>query len=256
MNNAWPSLIWHLYDYYLRPGSAFYGVLKANQPLHVQYSLDDHSIVVVNSTYSASPQLHVRAQLLSLNSKVIGTYEKDISVEADKAQKVLNIPSDVLPSDSIYFLSLQLSNSHGDVIDNNFYWLSPQKEIYLWPLTDFKQTPVFADADFSALSTLAATQIRSSFTWDAETNKGVVTLENTGTNIAFFLHLRFLVNGEEPLPVFWNDNNISLLPGEKRVLQVYVNKIADKAKLEVQTTGWNTANTSVATKSNKRKKSE
>ena len=20
MNNAWPSLIWHLYDYYLRPG--------------------------------------------------------------------------------------------------------------------------------------------------------------------------------------------------------------------------------------------
>jgi exo-1,4-beta-D-glucosaminidase len=25
MNNAWPSMIWHLYDYYLRPGGGYYG---------------------------------------------------------------------------------------------------------------------------------------------------------------------------------------------------------------------------------------
>ena len=25
LNNAWPSNIWHLYDYYLRPGGGYFG---------------------------------------------------------------------------------------------------------------------------------------------------------------------------------------------------------------------------------------
>ena len=25
LNNAWPGLIWHLYDYYLRPGGGYFG---------------------------------------------------------------------------------------------------------------------------------------------------------------------------------------------------------------------------------------
>ena len=35
LNNAWPSMIWHLYDYYLRPGGGYYGTKKACEPLHV-----------------------------------------------------------------------------------------------------------------------------------------------------------------------------------------------------------------------------
>ena len=38
LNNAWPSMIWHLYDYYLRPGGSYFGAKKACEPLHVQYS--------------------------------------------------------------------------------------------------------------------------------------------------------------------------------------------------------------------------
>ena len=37
LNNAWPSMIWHLYDYYLRPGGGYYGTKQACEPLHVQY---------------------------------------------------------------------------------------------------------------------------------------------------------------------------------------------------------------------------
>ena len=28
LNNAWPSIIWHLYDYYLRPGGGYFGVQR------------------------------------------------------------------------------------------------------------------------------------------------------------------------------------------------------------------------------------
>ena len=37
LNNAWPSVIWHLYDYYLRPGGGYFGAKTAMQPLHPLY---------------------------------------------------------------------------------------------------------------------------------------------------------------------------------------------------------------------------
>ena len=41
LNNSWPSMIWHLYDYYLGTGGGYFGTKKANEPLHIQYSYDD-----------------------------------------------------------------------------------------------------------------------------------------------------------------------------------------------------------------------
>jgi len=32
LNNAWPSLIWHLYDYYLVPGGGFFGTKRRWRP--------------------------------------------------------------------------------------------------------------------------------------------------------------------------------------------------------------------------------
>ncbi|NQU86177.1 MAG: beta galactosidase jelly roll domain-containing protein, partial [Mariniphaga sp.] len=49
LNNAWPGVYWNLYDYFLRTGGSYYGTKKACEPLHIQYSYDDRSIVVVNS---------------------------------------------------------------------------------------------------------------------------------------------------------------------------------------------------------------
>src|SRR5881227_481018 len=50
LNNAWPSMIWHLYDYYLRPGGGYFGTKKACEPVHVQYSYDDRSVVALNGS--------------------------------------------------------------------------------------------------------------------------------------------------------------------------------------------------------------
>ena len=43
LNNAWPSLHWNLFDWYLEPNGSTFGAKKANEPLHVQYSYDDRS---------------------------------------------------------------------------------------------------------------------------------------------------------------------------------------------------------------------
>src|SRR5947207_15907699 len=64
LNNAWPSVIWHLYDYYLVPGGGYVEAKKANELVHAQYSYDEASGVVVNSLYEAQKGLKLRVLLV------------------------------------------------------------------------------------------------------------------------------------------------------------------------------------------------
>ena len=68
------------------------------------------------------------------------------------------------------------------------------------------------------------------------------TLENPSKSLAFFVRLK--VNkgkgGDEILPVLWQDNYISLLPGEKReVTATYRAQELGTAQPAVEVNGWN-----------------
>src|SRR5205823_1315596 len=81
--HAWPSMIWHLYDYYLRPGGGYFGTKKACEPVHVQYSYDDRSIVVVNDAPRAVPGLKVRARVLDFGLAERFARETTVDLPAD-----------------------------------------------------------------------------------------------------------------------------------------------------------------------------
>src|SRR5271157_3752689 len=67
LNNAWPSMIWHLYDYYLRPGGGYFGAKKAMQALDPIYGYDDHSVWLVSSQYVDAKALKLTVKLLNLD---------------------------------------------------------------------------------------------------------------------------------------------------------------------------------------------
>ena len=67
LNNAWPSMIWHLYDYYLRPGGGYFGAKRAMEALHPIYGYDDHSIWVVSSQYEDAKGLKLTAKIYNLD---------------------------------------------------------------------------------------------------------------------------------------------------------------------------------------------
>ena len=69
-----------------------------------------------------------------------------------------------------------------------------------------------------------------------------VTLTNTGSSVAFFVRLQILKGpgGEEVLPVLWEDNYISLLPGETRVVSAtYLVRDLGGARPTLVVSGWN-----------------
>ncbi len=242
MNNAWPSLIWHLYDYYLRPGGGYFGTKKACEPVHVQYSYDDHSIVVVNNT-ATDASVNVVATVLNLDGSVQLSKSVPVSVPADSVARALVLP-EIGTLSSVYFVDLRLKSADGRAISTNFYWLGRKMDELDWPKSTYFVTPVTSYADMTALrdlrpATVTTTVVQRRRGRDGETQ---VTLTNTGTTIAFFVRLQVLkgAGGDEILPVYWEDNYVSLLPGERRdVTAAY--RLADlgDAAATIKVTGWN-----------------
>ena len=92
-------------------------------------------------------------------------------------------------------------------------------------------TPETSYTDFSALQTMGKTNATITYTTEkkGDSTYNDVTITNTGTKVAFQLHLRALKgkDGDDILPLTFSDNYFELAPGEDRVIHCnYANKDA------------------------------
>ncbi|MGD0577795.1 MAG: glycoside hydrolase family 2 protein [Bryobacteraceae bacterium] len=253
LNNAWPSMIWHLYDWYLRPGGSYFGAKKANEPLHIQYSYDDRSIVVVNSFYQSFAGMKAQAWVYNLDMTEKWTKEARVDVTPDSSTRLFNVPA-LQGLSGAYFVRLALADSSGKTVSTNFYWLSAQPEELDWDKSTWYVTPTKTYADMTALNALPRVQVKYSAQSEVKGDQGItrVTVENPSKSLAFSVHLK-VNRGEEVdedsddppqvveiLPVLWEDNYFTLLPGEKRtVTATYHAADLGKSKPVVQVDGWN-----------------
>jgi exo-1,4-beta-D-glucosaminidase len=229
LNNAWPMTIWHLYDWYLRPGGGYFGTKIANERLHVQYSYDDQSVAVVNSYYRSFAGYKATAKVYNLDLTEKFSKTAPVEIGEDSSTKVFVIP----PIDGLsktYFVKLTLQDAAGKTVSSNFYWLSTQQDVSNFARGNGVYTPASQFADYTALQDLPPAKVTVSVNSEVKGAEHVdhVTLENTSSKLAFFLHLTVLKgkDGGDVKPIFWDDNYVSLMPGEKReVTATYDNKL-------------------------------
>src|SRR4029077_16124102 len=131
LNNAWPSLIWHLYDYYMVPAGGYFGTKKAMEPVHVQYSYDDNSVAVVNSMYLELKGRKVSAKIYNIDGAEKASRDAVVDLPADSSTKTFDLPKEDSLSKT-YFLRLQLRAPGGELISDNFYWLSTKADTLDW----------------------------------------------------------------------------------------------------------------------------
>ncbi len=246
LNNSWPSLIWHLYDYYLIPAGGYFGTKKAMEPIHVQYSWDDNSVAVVNSTYEAVKGVKVSAKLYNLDSKEKGSQEGTMNVAPDSSTKAFDLPK-IEGLTTTYFLRLELHDAAGKQLSDNFYWLSAKPDVLDWKhKQDTVYTPQAQFADLTGLNTLSRVtlDVRSSKEEQGSEAGVRVSVRNPTGSLAFMVHLRVTKGkgGEDLTPIFWSDNYFSLLPGEqKQVIAGYrASNLSGKAAV-LEVDGYNVA---------------
>jgi exo-1,4-beta-D-glucosaminidase len=245
LNNAWPSTIWHLYDYYLQPAGGYFGTKKACEPLHVLYSYDDNSIQVVNSLYEKSPGLTVTVKLYDAALHERFSKQVQTDVDADAVRKVLRLPAEAFsPASGAYFVKLELQGSDGKIVSRNFYWLSAKKNVYEWNKTTYRFTPVSSYEDLTALQSLEKVNVdvTGSIMPGPDGPVAHVLVKNPSDHLAFQIRLGISKSGQadEILPVFWDDNYIELMPGESRELTAqYLPAATVFGGVEVSVSGWN-----------------
>jgi exo-1,4-beta-D-glucosaminidase len=245
LNNAWPSMIWHLYDYYLRPGGGYFGTKKACEPLHVQYSYDDRSIVVVNSYYRPFPGYRVSAAVYNVDLAEKFSKAASVDIPADSSTRVFQVP-ELEGLSGVYFLRLTLQDAAGKPVSRNFYWLSRQPDVSDWAASNGRYTPIKSYADLTGLQALPEVRVNVSSRSEQRGEEQVerVTVENPTAQLAFSVRLRLMKGkGEdEVVPVLWEDNYFELMPGEKReIAATYRRKLLGGARPYVAVDGWNVA---------------
>ena len=249
LNSAWPSLIWNLYDHDLVPAGAYFGVKKANETLHIQYSYDDRSVVVVNHGPQPAPGLRARAAIYDLWGSERFSAEAQVDLPEDGVQSVLVLPQPDNLS-TAYFVKLSLEDASGLVRSDNFYWLSTMPEAIDGSSQRWYAPATLTFADFTRLRELPLTAVAASGIDARGPDRGEVrlTITNPSPTVALFLQLELTRGdqGPEVAPVLWEDNDISLLPGETRTVAVSY-RLADLEGNEpaVRLTGWNVPGTIV-----------
>ncbi|KAA6456422.1 glycosyl hydrolase family 2 [Acidobacteria bacterium AB60] len=223
LNNAWPSMIWHLYDYYLDAGGGYYATKKACEPLHLQYSYDDRSVVFVNSTYQPVSGLRARVHVRNLGGKELYRAESAISASADTSQRVFLLPESLLSgTERLFFIDLALNDASGRTVSRNFYWVPYTLTSFDFAHTDYTHTPADRHEDLTALASLPAAHVDATAALErsADGRRCVrVQLHNSDAALAFQLSAAArTASGDLIAPVFWSDNWIELEPGEEITL--------------------------------------
>jgi exo-1,4-beta-D-glucosaminidase len=248
LNNAWPSMIWHLYDYYLDAGAGYFGTKKACEPLHIQYSYDDLSVVVVNSTYEPVAGLDASVHVHNLAWKELYTSEAALNAGADSAQRVFSIPESLYEgADKIFFIDLTLSDASGSVLSRNFYWVPGTLTTFDWPKTEYTHTPALRQEDMTALANLPPAKVTAHAEIE-NTSRGRelrLHLDNGSGVLAFQISASIRTSsGGLIAPVLWSDNWIELVPGESRTLTALLPDSAPSDTI-VQIGGWNIASETI-----------
>jgi exo-1,4-beta-D-glucosaminidase len=228
LNNAWPGIIWHLYDYYLLPGGGYFGAKRANEPLHPVYSYTDGSIWAVNSSYE--PQrgkgLQLQAKVWNLDMTEKFSQRAPVDLAPDESKILFTLP-DIKDLSPTYFIDLRILDGAGKVVGSSFYWQSTKPDRLDHDKGKWFVTPTSEYADFTALGGLPRVKLkvrsksgRLAAAAGHPPGQGTtaVTLTNPSRSLAFFVRLKLTrgKGGDEVLPVLWEDNYVSLLPGETR----------------------------------------
>jgi hypothetical protein len=223
--SSWPSFMWQTYDWYLDTNGGYFGAKAGNQPTRAVWDPRDDSIILANMAAKMFHNVTTDITVYNLRGRLMS--KKTVAaalLDADTCGLIV-AKVDFSASDTdLVFLRLTVTGEDGAVLGENTYWHNRRAYQDYHLLNDLPSAAV--EIKFAAVSSLK----------DGDTLY-TLTLENTGTVPAVQVSLKaYDKTGNMLLPVFFSDNYLTLLPGDRKTVtaEVPVGQ-ADVLKLG----GWN-----------------
>ena len=222
---AWPSMVWQTYDYYFEPTAAYFGCMKGNEPLHIQWNAATDEVEVVNYSAGNHPSLTAKAQVINMDGSVAWEKQTMLNSNEDTTERCfkLEFPAEV---SSAHFVKLWLYDGE-NIVSDNFYIRGTEEGNY----QAIRQMP--------KVSLEKQVEIAKS---DNDEWSGSITIKNPSDTPALMVRINVIgaEDGDQILPMFYSDNYFSLLPGEEKVVSLNWKDVDTRGnKAEVVVTGYN-----------------
>jgi exo-1,4-beta-D-glucosaminidase len=267
MNKGWPSLLWYLWNFDGDQAGSYFGAQEANHTLHALYALDNGTVALDNLSNTSQSGLSVESKVYNLAGTVLD--DKTASNISLASQQVLNnvltpkVPAAGSSPVQVYFVELLLKQN-GTLVDRNVYWLSTQQDVVNWKKSLDKPVGVIsAYANLQSLQTLPSSSISATATTTQQAGPAgadlttTVTITNTSSaTVAFLLRAdvrrgtaggQELSGDNELQSSIWQDNDITLFPGESQTLTVtYDSSDLQGATPVISVSGWNVPKIDIA----------
>ena len=232
-HSCWPSLVWHVYDYYFDPGAAYFGAKKGCAPIRIQWNPVDGKVEVVNHSAGDRTGLLAVARTIKYDGTILTSQEVRTDSFEDSTVQLMGLENADAGNCPVWFIQLALYE--GDrLLADNFYWQSSA-----------------AGGSLSALSSLDKVRLESSLIGSDSADGGLsalVKVRNTSGTPALMIRLRLCTpDGESILPAIYSDNYFSLMGGEeKEILVRFREEDTRGGHPEVEVSGFNVVNNIVS----------
>ncbi|MGH7979124.1 MAG: glycoside hydrolase family 2 TIM barrel-domain containing protein, partial [Limisphaerales bacterium] len=225
---AWLSLVMQLYTWDYDPTASLFGAMKGAEPVHIQMTLPECKIQVINHRAEPLQNVTASATIYDLSGHPEQSTNETLTAAAGDCTDAFTLD---FPAAGAHFVNLELRDSHGKLLSRNFYWhardehqlqqLNSLPHVAIkgkWNLRHSADGP-FIEGFIKNIGKVPAIQVRLTLR-DSETKKRI-------------------------LPAFYNDNYICLLPGESRRFRIEFREgragwaIATGKHPEITLDGWN-----------------
>ncbi|MCX6237297.1 MAG: glycosyl hydrolase [Bacteroidia bacterium] len=223
--NPWTALRGQMYDYYFDPNGCLYGLHNAGEQLHAMCNPVDGMLMIVNNSFHAWHDVMLQVIAIDLNGKDSLLTQQFCEISPTSVQKYFSMKrvTDKLREKQGVFLTVRLTDASKHILSDNLYWLPD------------------SSGNYSGLQTMQQALIKTEIRKISE-EKIEVNISNPANGALAFFNRISLVDEKTRkriLPVFYSDNYISVLPGERKTITIEYSQSIVKENAGISVSGWN-----------------
>ena len=228
-NDIWPCLSWSIVDWYGTPKPAYYFMKRASRQVHISADFERYlwasgetfktNIYLLNDTQEPVKGFSYTAKLIDCQGKII-TEKSGLAETAENSSAKINGLEFNIPESfkgKSFFISAELKTPDGIKISDAMYPIAVSEK---GNLEDYNN--IFSEINKTPKLSLNP-EIVNYCPRKEEQGLGIVKLRilNPSNIPAFFIHIR-MMEESDILRTIFDDNYISLLPGESKTIFVSV----------------------------------
>ncbi len=223
--NPWTALRGQMYDYYLDPNACLFGLRKGSEPLHVMCNPVTKMVMIANNGFEEQDDLMLVANVYDIKGNELPVTQVIVYIGPSSVKNIMPVDAYLKKAGmdkNGAFLLLQLKNMKQEVLSENFYWLPN------------------AVGNYSGLQEIPSSKLEVSVKKE-DGKKVLVTLKNPKkAPVAFFNRIAVVDadTTERILPVFSDDNYVSLVPGAEKNIEFECPQSKNQ-NWKVSVEGWN-----------------